>query len=70
MDQTELLEITKGHADLWKAGYQEGIKRNIETVINLTDALRTQLESCSMDGCGACNKARNAIENAEKEPKP
>ncbi len=37
------------------------VERQYALIERLRGALQTQLDSCGMSGCGACNKAKKAL---------
>jgi len=38
-----------------------------QTIKELVEALETQIDSCGMTNCGACNKAKQALQRAKGE---
>lgn len=45
MNQNDIMELAKGHTDIWKAGYEEGLKRGFNMREKLVKALKSVRES-------------------------
>ena len=65
MNQNDILELAKGHTDIWKAGYQEGLKEGVRRFAWWKDG------SQYVGTCGTTlKKAIEEINKAQEEPKP